>query len=127
MLYYFTLLKTEIYYMQIAGQFDDATEDDIKKAKLEKDVCCICLSEMKLGRVKKMMCNHLLHTKCICEVVEKAKSIQAALCPLCRVSLGDQNYQVCLLIIYPSSLSQNLTIICLGTYANSSRRRGSCN
>ena len=88
--------KTESYYTQIAGQFNDATLDDIKKAKSEKDVCCVCLSEMKLGKVKRMRCNHLLHTKCICEVVEKAKSIQAALCPLCRVSLGDRNYQVCL-------------------------------
>ena len=40
-----------------------------------------------IGTVKKMLrCKHLLHTICICEVVEKARSVAAALCPLCRVS-----------------------------------------
>ena len=93
----YSIIKLKYKMMQIAGQFNDATMDDIKKANSQKDVCCICLSGMKLGRVKKMMCNHLLHTKCICEVVEKARSIQAALCSLCRVSLRDQNYHVYLL------------------------------
>ena len=78
--------------IQIAAQFNDATEDEIKLASEEKDVCCICLSEMnnKLGQgVKKLkQCSHLLHTKCICDVVEKARSVDTALCPLCRVSIG---------------------------------------
>ena len=104
--------KTESYYTQIAGQFNDATEDAIKKAKSEKDVCCVCLSEMKLGKVKRMRCNHLLHTKCICEVVEKARSIQAALCPLCRVSLGMMLSTF--LHVHPTNVSDS--IICLGTH-----------
>ena len=60
----------------------------------EKDVCCICLSEMnKVGYVKKMeQCNHLLHTMCIIEVAEKARSAETALCPLCRVSILIDGY-----------------------------------
>ena len=74
--------------LQIAAQFNDAAEDDIQTSSKEKDVCCICLSEMnKVGHVKKMTCNHLLHTMCIIEVVEKARSAETALCPLCRVSI----------------------------------------
>ena len=101
--------------MQIAGQFNDATLDDIKKANSQKDVCCICLSGMKLGRVKKMMCNHLLHTKCICEVVEKARSIQAALCPLCRVSVG----MILSSFVYAHPTNVSDSIICLGTVGKS--------
>ena len=110
----YSIIKLKYKMMQIAGQFNDATMDDIKKANSQKDVCCICLSGMKLARVKKMMCNHLLHTKCICEVVEKAKSIQAALCPLCRVSgVGMILSTFFYMYIQPMYL---IHIICLGTH-----------
>ena len=85
--------------LQIAAQFNDATEDDIQTSSKEKDVCCICLSEMnKVGYVKKMTCNHLLHTMCIIEVAEKARSAETALCPLCRVSILINGYIIWLIL-----------------------------
>jgi hypothetical protein len=77
------------------------------------DVCCICLGTMsylpihstKSSRqqhdadrgnndksqstkqqcnVKKVSCGHLYHTSCLREVIERARSIEAARCPLCR-------------------------------------------
>lgn len=85
--------------IQIAERFNDATQDDIDKSIKEKDVCCLCLSAMnKLGKVKKLTCNHLLHTTCLCDIIQKAKqmarsrtitiqnAIQMARCPICRVS-----------------------------------------
>ena len=72
--------------IQIAERFNDATQDDLDKSTKEKDVCCICLSAMNtLGKVKKLTCNHLLHTTCLCDIIQKARS-RTAKCPICRVS-----------------------------------------
>jgi hypothetical protein len=64
--------------------FDDASEVDMKKAALSGDVCCICLGTMTTGNVKKVGCGHLYHSICLREVVERARSIEFAKCPLCR-------------------------------------------
>jgi hypothetical protein len=68
------------------GLFEDAPEPDMRKAG---DVCCICLVTMTTGNVKKVGCGHLYHTHCLREVVERARSIEAAKCPLCRASVLD--------------------------------------
>ena len=69
--------------------FEDATELELSKACVTGDVCCICLGTMSIGNVKKVGCGHLFHTHCLREVVERARSIEAAKCPLCRASLID--------------------------------------
>jgi len=68
------------------GLFEDASEVDMRKAG---DVCCICLVTMTTGNVKRVGCGHLYHTHCLREVVERARSIEAAKCPLCRASVLD--------------------------------------
>jgi hypothetical protein len=70
-------------------EFQDASELDIKKAAACGDVCCICLSSMSwIGlrntHVKKLKCGHMYHTSCLREVVERARSMDAARCPMCR-------------------------------------------
>lgn len=71
------------------AQFRDASELDIKKAAAGGDVCCICLSSMRwIGlrntHVKKLSCGHMYHTSCLREVVERARTMDAARCPMCR-------------------------------------------
>jgi hypothetical protein len=68
------------------GLFEDAPEPDMRKTG---DVCCICLVTMATGNVKKVGCGHFYHTHCLREVVERARSIEAAKCPLCRASVLD--------------------------------------
>jgi len=72
--------------------FEDATEIELKKACVAGDVCCICLGTMSMGNVKKVGCGHLYHTNCLREVVERARSIEAARCPLCRQSILDGSH-----------------------------------
>lgn len=71
------------------GRFDDASEIEIRKATATGDVCCICLGTMTCGNVKKIGCGHLYHTACLRQVIEKARSMEAARCPLCRASIMD--------------------------------------
>jgi len=67
--------------------FEDASELEMRKASAVGDVCCICLGTMSMGNVKKIGCGHLYHTNCLREIVERARSIEAARCPLCRASV----------------------------------------
>ena len=71
------------------GMFPNASELDLKKAHATGDVCCICLGAMSVGSVKKVGCGHLYHTNCLREVIERAHSMEAAKCPLCRASVVD--------------------------------------
>ena len=71
------------------GLFPNASETELHKAAQAGDVCCICLGTMSTGHVKILKCGHLYHTHCLREVVERAQSIQAAKCPLCRASVVD--------------------------------------
>mmetsp|Transcript_22036 Transcript_22036/g.32553 ORF Transcript_22036/g.32553 Transcript_22036/m.32553 type:complete len:794 (+) Transcript_22036:202-2583(+) len=67
------------------AMFEDATEIELSKST---DIfCCICLGTMSTGSVKKVGCGHFYHTHCLREVVERARSIEAAKCPLCRASV----------------------------------------
>jgi len=67
--------------------FENASELDLRKASAAGDVCCVCLGGMAPGNAKKVGCGHLYHTICLREVVERARSIEAARCPLCRASV----------------------------------------
>ena len=69
------------------GVFEDAAELELRKAMVSGDVCCVCLSSMT-SHVKKVACGHLYHATCLGEVVERARSMEAALCPLCRASVN---------------------------------------
>ena len=69
--------------------FEDATEMDLDKASAGCDFCCICMGAMSVGNVKKVGCGHLFHTHCLREVVERARSIETARCPLCRAHVLD--------------------------------------
>ena len=72
------------------AQFADATETELLKSAQAGDVCSVCLGTMSgLRNVKKVGCGHLFHTHCLREVVERARSIEAARCPLCRASVVD--------------------------------------
>jgi hypothetical protein len=76
------------------GLFATATPQELRKAAAAGDVCCICLSSMSVN-VKKVACGHFFHTPCLREVVERARSVEAARCPLCRSSVldGSRNHQ----------------------------------
>ena len=71
------------------GLFDDANEMELRKAAATGDVCCICMGTMSTGNIKKVGCGHMYHTHCLREVVERARSIEATRCPLCRASVLD--------------------------------------
>lgn len=72
--------------------FEDVTDLELKKACAAGDVCCICLGTMSMGNVKKIGCGHIYHTNCLREVVERARSIEGARCPLCRQSIVDGSH-----------------------------------
>jgi hypothetical protein len=65
--------------------FEDATEIELSKSV--DNICCICLGTMTTGSVKKVGCGHLYHTHCLREIVERARCMEAAKCPLCRSSV----------------------------------------
>jgi len=69
--------------------FFTATKLEIQKAHINNDVCCICLGTLSVGNIKKIGCGHLFHTNCLREVIERARSIEAAKCPFCRASVLD--------------------------------------
>ena len=71
------------------GLFKDANDMELMKASASGDVCCICMGTMSTGNIKKVACGHMYHTHCLREVVERARSIEAARCPLCRASVLD--------------------------------------
>lgn len=61
-------------------RFSTATTTDLQKAD---DVCCICLREFN-ENCKRLECGHLLHDDCLRQVIQRARSLPAARCPLCR-------------------------------------------
>jgi hypothetical protein len=70
------------------SMFGNASEMDLRKASAAGDVCCICLGGMNaVGQVKKVGCGHLYHTTCLRQVVERARSMEDARCPLCRANI----------------------------------------
>lgn len=76
----------------LEGHFPNATDEELKHACADGDVCCICLGSMtKGGNVKKVHCGHIYHTHCLREVIERAQNLQSAKCPLCRAPLVAEN------------------------------------
>lgn len=75
----------------LEGKFPNATDEELKQAATDGDVCCICLMSMtKGGNIKKLPCGHIYHTHCLREVIERAQNLESAKCPLCRAPLvGD--------------------------------------
>lgn len=73
--------------------FENATTIDLQKAAANQDVCCICLGSISCftNHVKKLSCNHLYHTSCLRSVVELARPMEAARCPLCRAEIIRRN------------------------------------
>jgi hypothetical protein len=72
----------------LEGHFPNATDEELKQASADGDVCCICLGSMtKGGNVKKVHCGHIYHTHCLREVIERAQNLESAKCPLCRAPL----------------------------------------
>jgi hypothetical protein len=67
--------------------FPTVSDIDLQKALSAGDVCSICLGTMTVGHIKKVACGHLFHIHCLREVAERARSIEAARCPLCRACL----------------------------------------
>lgn len=67
--------------------FPTLSDIDLQKALSAGDVCSICLGTMTVGNIKKVACGHLFHIHCLREVAERARSIEAARCPLCRACL----------------------------------------
>ncbi|GKY91851.1 hypothetical protein MPSEU_000156700 [Mayamaea pseudoterrestris] len=75
---------------ELNSRFDDATDMELRKAAAAGDVCCICLTSMNsTTQVKRVGCGHLYHTSCLREVVERARSLESARCPLCRANVLD--------------------------------------
>eukprot|EP00534_Pseudo-nitzschia_fraudulenta_P007380 CAMPEP_0201193794 /NCGR_PEP_ID=MMETSP0851-20130426/147721_1 /ASSEMBLY_ACC=CAM_ASM_000631 /TAXON_ID=183588 /ORGANISM="Pseudo-nitzschia fraudulenta, Strain WWA7" /LENGTH=644 /DNA_ID=CAMNT_0047480365 /DNA_START=67 /DNA_END=2001 /DNA_ORIENTATION=- len=88
--------------------FPNATDDELKKASTDGDVCCICLGPMtKGGNVKKVDCGHIYHTHCLREVIERAQNLQSAKCPLCRSSLVNESIKCCPVATTPSRRDDN--------------------
>lgn len=80
--------NTHSILRDLESVFPNATDQELTKASVAGDVCCICLNTMSTGgHVKKVCCGHLYHTHCLREVVERAQSLEAAKCPLCRASI----------------------------------------
>jgi len=42
-------------------------------------------------RITKVSCGHLYHTACLRQVIERARSLEAVKCPLCRAPIIDTN------------------------------------
>jgi len=79
----------------LQGQFPDATDEELRKASISGDVCCICLGTMSTGgNVKKIACGHLFHTHCLRKVIEREQNLQVTKCPLCRAPLIDSPHLV---------------------------------
>ena len=68
---------------ELDGLLENATHEELSKAD---DVCCICLCSLT-SEVKKVSCGHFYHATCLRELVERARSIEAAKCPLCRTPI----------------------------------------
>jgi hypothetical protein len=79
---------------RIARHLDDVFEDAtvLELRKHTQDVCCVCLCGLS-SHVKKVACGHLYHSHCLREVVERARSMETAKCPLCRACVLDGERQ----------------------------------
>ena len=57
--------------------------------KRNEEECCICMDELLMyGKkgIEKLRCGHLLHRKCLTQMIEHNGSVVHGKCPLCRVS-----------------------------------------
>ena len=63
---------------------------EIRKSVAAGDVCCVCLGSLgQFDEIKKVRCGHLYHSACLRQVVERARSLEATKCPMCRGSIVD--------------------------------------
>jgi len=76
--------KKNMLNNQLHTLFPDADVCELKP----DNVCCICLTALSSGTgVKRVKCGHLYHANCLRQVVERARSIEAARCPMCRCTM----------------------------------------
>jgi len=56
------------------------------------DNCCICLDPLDSSEIKRLQCNHILHTSCLDEYNEYCIKHQKEIkCPLCIAVIGNEN------------------------------------
>lgn len=56
------------------------------------DNCCICLDSLDSSEIKRLQCNHILHTSCLEEYNEYCIKHQKEIkCPLCIAVIGNEN------------------------------------
>lgn len=76
--------KKNMLNNQLDTLFPDADVCELKP----DNVCCICLSSLSSGTgVKRVKCGHMFHANCLRQVVERARSLEAARCPMCRCTM----------------------------------------
>lgn len=78
----------------------------------EGEECCICMTNLcnsnGEGSIKKLRCGHLLHAKCLTDMIEHEGSVSHSNCPLCRVSfLGA--FMDCLSMLHTNYSTQSST------------------